>query len=231
MKQLIFDFRFSDDYSISNFIVFPGNLEAFCVLSRTVEEEREGKLDKQIIFLSGEKKSGKTHLSCIWKQHHDAKIIDLDEARGLSFEDFVQSLGSSLEKFGYYIIDNFPMNIADDKFLYLLNTLLLNNSSVLLISEFDMQRRLNFDSKDLESRIRASTFLSIGKLTDDIKPMLIGKLFADRQILVSGGAMSYLNDRTGTNYREVVSSVNLVCDRLLAGDRQRLSLSFLKGII
>ncbi|MDR1495148.1 MAG: hypothetical protein LBI29_03920, partial [Rickettsiales bacterium] len=205
-QQMTFDFLVEENYSTGNFIVFGGNIEAFCTLNRAKEDTDDG-LDNQITFLSGEEKCGKTHLGQIWKHNHNANTLDLSELQGLKFEEFIQKIGNVIEKFEYYLVDNFPRNIEDDKFFYLLNTLMINNSSVLIVSGEDLGRR-HSKIKDLESRLRGGTILKIGKLTSDAKPMLINKLFADKQIYVRGDVLKYLNGKLGASYRDVFNGVS-----------------------
>ncbi|MDR3078592.1 MAG: hypothetical protein LBU15_00980 [Rickettsiales bacterium] len=226
-QQLTFDFLLEESHSVNNFIVFGSNLEAFCLLNRT-REDRDS-LDSQIIFLSGEEKCGKTHLGQIWKNNYNAKTLDLAGSAELGFDEFVHSIGSSVEKFEYYLVDNFSRNIGDDRFFCLLNTVMANNSSILIIARENPGRR-PVTMKDLESRIRGGTSLKIGKLTSDAKPMLINKLFADRQIFVSGDVLRYLNGKLSPSYREVYDCVSKIA-RAVGESGQRLTSSFVKTII
>jgi chromosomal replication initiation ATPase DnaA len=226
-QQTAFDFQIEENYSVNNFIVFSGNMEAFCMLNRTGDERND--LDSQIVFLSGEEKCGKTHLGQIWKNNHNAKTIEMSALIGLEFEELVPRVGSIIEKLDYYLIDDFPEDIEEDRFFYLLNTVLVNNSSALIISRGDMSRK-HRSMKDLESRIRGGMSLRIGKLTRDAKPMLINKLFADKQIFVNGDVLKYLNGKLSTNYREVYSLVSRIILRM-SENGQKLTTGFLRTIL
>ncbi|MDR2777223.1 MAG: hypothetical protein LBB24_00410 [Rickettsiales bacterium] len=225
-QQMTFDFQLEENYNVNNFIVFSGNREAFCVLNRTGDEED---LSIRIIFLSGEEKCGKTHLGRIWKNNHNAKVIDLSILGKLEFEEFVPRVGSIIEKLDFYLIDDFPEDIEDDKFFYLLNTVMANNSSILIISRECIDRR-HRSTMDLESRIRGGICLRIGKLTTDAKPMLINKLFADRQIYVNGDVLKYLNEKLSTNYREVYDRIGEIIIKM-SESGQRLTSNFLKTLL
>jgi chromosomal replication initiation ATPase DnaA len=230
-QQMTFDFISGEDYSASNFIVFSGNMEAFCLLNRIKGDE--GDPSGQIIFLVGEKKCGKTHLGHLWKQNHNARTIDLSELYELTFESFVQSIGLMMERFEFYIVDNFPVDIEDDKFFYLLDKILNNNSTILIISDVD-RRKKRVILRDLESRIEASIFLKIGKLTRDAKPMLINKLFSDRQISIGGDVLKYLNGILATNYEIVYNCVDKICKCIhseLFDGGYRITVNFVKKIL
>ncbi|MDR2077358.1 MAG: hypothetical protein LBP39_00120 [Rickettsiales bacterium] len=227
MHQLTFDFLARENYSIGNFIVFSGNMEAFCLLNRVRGHEND--ITGQVIFLTGEKKCGKTHLGQIWKQNHNAKIIDLLKIYKLPFESFVQNIGSTVEQFEFYLVDNLPRDIEDDKFFYLLNNILNNNSTILIISDLDIKRE-RVILRDLESRIVASTFLKIGKLTREIKPMLINKLFSDRQIFIGGDVLKYLDSRLVLSYDSIYKCVDKICNVVLEGEH-RLTVGFIKNLV
>lgn len=224
-NQLSFEFLTNTNYSIDNFIVFNENIEAFYYLNS--DKEDENIFYNQIVFLSGEKKCGKTHLALIWKQNHNAKVIDINSISNLEFDIFIKEVGSLIEKFDYYLIDNFPERIDEDKFFYLLNTILLNNSSVLLVCENDISKK-EFKFPDLKSRISAAIHLRIKNLSKDIKPMLINKLFADKQIFINGKILEYLNNELPTNYNSIYNYIDMVSKEF---NGQKLSLSILNNFL
>ncbi|MDR1425864.1 MAG: hypothetical protein LBI70_02630 [Rickettsiales bacterium] len=226
-EQMSFNFPQEENYSANNFIVFSGNLEAFCLLNQARDDSEA--LGNQIIFLHGEEKSGKTHLGQIWRHNHGAINMDLQELVKLDFEEFVPKIGSIIEKLEYYLFDNFPSDIEEDKFFYLINTVITNGSSALFITRDSIPKK-HRTMKDLESRIRGGIDIRIGKLSSDAKPMLINKLFADRQIFLGGDLLKYLNTKLGTNYREIYDHINRIVLEVSNGG-QRLTISFLKTIL
>jgi chromosomal replication initiation ATPase DnaA len=221
---MTFDFIADENYSASNFIVFSGNIEAFCLANRMRGDDSD--LVGQIVFLGGDRKCGKTHLSQIWKQNRGAKTIDLLELYKLPFESFVEKIGSTVEQFEFYLIDDFPQDIEDDKFFYLVDVIANNNSTILIVSNFN-RRREQIILRDLESRIVASTFLKIGKLTRDVKPMLINKLFSDRQIFIDGNVLEYLDRILITNYENIYNYIDKICSGMLE-EEHRLTVGFIK---
>jgi chromosomal replication initiation ATPase DnaA len=226
MQQLGFDFLNEDNYNINNFIVFNGNLEAFYFLSR--DKDDENILNNQILFLNGEEKCGKTYLAMIWKQKHNAKLINANNLINTNFDDFVKYIGNVIEKFEYYVLDNMNENISEDKFFYLLNTILNNSSVILVVSEFDFMKRV-FKLEDLGSRIKSAVHLKIKKLSKEIKPMLLIKLFSDRQISIGGDVLKYLNKHLKTKYKDVCNFVELVSGECL-GDKRKINLNLIKRL-
>jgi chromosomal replication initiation ATPase DnaA len=227
MKQLSFDFLNEDNYNINNFIVFNGNLEAYYFLNR--DKEDENILDNQIIFLSGEKKCGKTHLGMIWKQKHNAKFININNLLNSSFDDFIKYIGNIIEKFEYYILDDINENLDEGKFFYLLNLILNNNSAILIVSETNFVKKI-FKLKDLESRIKSAVHLKIKKLSNEIKTMLLIKLFSDKQIFVGGEVLKYLNKHLKTKYEDVYNFIEFVNDEV-PEDKKKINLCFIKKAV
>lgn len=228
MKQLGFDFLYNNDrYNANNFIVFDSNEEAYYFLNKNKDEENI--LKHQLIFLSGEKKCGKTHLGMIWKQKHNAKNINFEELFKLDLNDFISKVNNTIEQFDYYLLDNLKENFNEEKLFYLLNTILNNNSSILIISEFNIFKK-TIKLKDLKSRIHSGINLKIKHLSKNIKNMFIIKLFSDRLIYVNGDVLKYLVKKLDTNYLNIYNFVTTI-DNTLVEDGNKLNLKFIKDLL
>lgn len=226
MQQLGFGFLDEDNYNINNFIVFNENKEAYYFLNKNKEDENI--LNHQIIFLSGERKCGKTHLGQIWKQKHNAKNINYKSFE-LNLDDFMEHIGNNIEKFDYYLLDNLNDKVDENKLFYLLNTILNNNSAILIISEFNILKS-KLKLKDLKSRINSAVHLKIKKLSKEIKTMLIIKLFADKQISVNGEVLKYLTKKLTTNYEYINNYINKISNEILE-NKKRITLNYIKEIL
>lgn len=226
MKQLFFDFFEEDNYNINNFIVFNENLEAYYFLNRNKEDENI--LTNQLIFLSGGKKCGKTHLGQIWKQKHNAKVLNYNDIFSLDFGNFIDCINKTIEKFDYYLLDNLGNNFDEDRLFYLLNSVLNNSSAILIISEFNLAKK-KIKIKDLKSRINSGINLKIKKLSKEVKTMLINKLFIDKHISVSGDILKYLTKKLKNDYELVYNDVNFIINSICDG-KNKLSLAFVKNI-
>lgn len=227
MKQLGFEFLNENDYNINNFIVFESNEEAYYFLNK--DKYDENILTNQLIFLYGEKKCGKTHLSMIWKQKHNAKRIDYNELFSLSIDDFIKRINDTIEKFDYYLIDGVGKDINEEKFFYLLNYIINNNSAILIISEYNFFKK-KFHLKDLKSRINSGVNLRIKKLQKNIKTMFIVKLFSDKQIAPNGEILKYLTKKLETKYETIFNFVNDI-NVELNNKKQRLTLKLVKEFL
>lgn len=224
MQQLGFDFMDKNDYDVNNFIVFDGNIEAFCFLNNNKEDENI--LNNQLIFLNGEKKCGKTHLGYIWKQKHNAKTINYESLFSLKMDDFIKEINNSIEQFDYYILDNLENTVDEEKIFYLLNTVLINNSAILIISEFNIFKT-KIKLEDLKSRINSGVNLTIKKLSKDIKTMFIVKLCSDKQLNLSAEIIRYLNKKLDTKYETIFNFIK----NILPYDEGKLTLKNIKILL
>ena len=223
-KQMTFDFVTNINYSVGNFIVSCGNIDAFCYLNEDFEEDYLFK--NNVIFLSGESKCGKTHLGQIWKQKHNANNIDINSLIKMDFTRFISEFDNLINVFDYYLIDNFPEDISEDKFLFILNTVMTKNSNILIISRRNL-KDISININDLKSRINAATHLKIDSLSKDMKPMLINKLFADKQIFIDGVILKYLDENLNTNYSVIFNFVEKIYSELISS-KDKLNLKFVK---
>lgn len=205
MKQLEFDFFDNIDcYNINNFIINSSNFNAYNYLTNLDNKDH-------FIFLSGEDKSGKTYLSLIWKQLVNARNIDFNTLNSLSFDDFIESINSIIEPFDYYILDDLPSNFNEEKLFYILNSILNNNSIILITSNFNIFKK-KILLKDLQSRVKSGINLKIGKFCKETKYIYIAKLLSDNKLFLNEDIMKYLIRKLPNNYKDLYFKVEEIVD-------------------
>ena len=205
MKQLEFDFFENIDcYNINNFIINSSNFNAYNYLTNLDNKDH-------FIFLSGEDKSGKTYLSLIWKQLVNARNIDFNTLNSLSFDDFIESINSIIEPFDYYILDDLPSNFNEEKLFYILNSILNNNSIILITSNFNIFKK-KILLKDLQSRVKSGINLKIGKFCKETKYIYIAKLLSDNKLFLNEDIMKYLVRKLPNNYKDLYFKVEEIVD-------------------
>ena len=205
MKQLEFDFFDDIDcYNINNFIVNSSNFGAYNYLTNIENKDH-------FIFLSGEEKSGKTYLSLIWKQLVNARNVDFNIINSLSFDDFIKSINSIIEPFDYYIVDGLPFDFDEEKLFHLLNSILNNNSIILITSNFNIFKK-KILLKDLQSRVKSGINLKIGKFCKETKYIYIAKLLSDNKLFLNEDIMKYLVRKLPNNYKDLYFKVEEIVD-------------------
>ncbi|MDR2760632.1 MAG: hypothetical protein LBB09_02180 [Rickettsiales bacterium] len=227
MRELefkFFDGVGEDEYSPNNFIVYNENIEAFYYLNQDA-----GDVKCPLIFLTGPKKSGKTHIANIWKQKQNAKRIDYKIFKAdVSFGDFVGEMSQKIEIYDCYLIDDFGRDFAEDKLLFLVNSAAEKHSRLLIVSDFDFSKQ-KIKIKDLGSRIDSSIFLKIKKLPKEIKPMFILKLFNDKKIRAPSSALRFLIQKLPNDYAGICDFIQKIAVRLREND-EKLTLEYVKNL-
>ena len=221
MEQLEFEFlKDTENYSLDNFILFSSNDEAFCFLNNN-------KNIVGLIFLIGEKKSGKTYLANIWKNNVNAKFIDYKSMLKLNNEEFNSFLINKIENYENYIIDDINLNKFDEmKFFHLLNIINLKKCNLLVTTTQNVNKH-KFELKDLKSRINSSIKLKIGKLTEEIKYIFFLKLFSDKQIILKPKTAKYIFKYSPNNYEGIYNFVNKVIN-IAKNKKNKISIQFFK---
>jgi chromosomal replication initiation ATPase DnaA len=223
MKEMEFNFFEKDEYNASNFIIYNENIEAFYYLNQDLEN-----VNYSAIFLTGAKKSGKTYISKIWKQKHNAKYIDYNILELESFEKFVDEVANKVEVFDCYLIDDFGINFKEDRLLFLLNYVAEKHSKLLIVSDFEFNK-VKIKLKDLKSRINSSIFLKIKKLPKEIKPMFILKLFNDKKIPIPSGVLKFLLQKLPNDYEKICDFVRIICCNVRENG-EKLTLEYVKKL-
>lgn len=225
IEQLEFDFlKERENYSVNDFLTFSGNKEAFQFLN----QKDIGIIG--VIFLIGEKKSGKTYLANIWKNNVNAKFIDYSRISKMKLENFNSSLLNSIEYYENYIIDDLDFSKTDEnKFFHLLNIVQLKKSN-LLITTCNNIARIKFDISDLKSRINSAVKIKIGKLNEEIKYMLFLKLFSDKKIILKTQTAKYIFKFAPNNYSDIYNFVKNIIS-VSKSEKNKITIPFFKKII
>ncbi|MDR0571319.1 MAG: hypothetical protein LBG48_00540 [Rickettsiales bacterium] len=219
-----FSFFEKNEYDVNNFIIYNENIEAFYYLNQDLEN-----INYSTIFLTGAKKSGKTYISKIWKQKHNAKYVDYSVFCTGSFEKFVEEMANKIEVFDCYLIDDFGNDFKEDRLLFLLNYVAERHSKLLIVSNFEFNK-IKIRLKDLKSRINSSIFLKIKKLPKEIKPMFILKLFNDRKVPISSGVLKLLLQKLPNDYEKIYDFIRTVCQNTKESG-EKLTLEYVKKLL
>ena len=135
-------------------------------------------------IIIGPEGSGKTHLLEVWRQRSGAKIFD---ASALSVDTIPEMFAG-----GAAAIDNLQVETVDERALFHgLNMAKQEKVSLLLTSRLPVSE-LHFNIPDLRSRLNALPTIQILPPDDALLRGVLVKLFADRQITINEGIVSYI---------------------------------------
>ena len=131
------------------------------------------KWEKKIINLTGEKYSGKTHLSIIFKSKSNALYLNSKNINDRTLKQI--KLSNNI------IIEDLDESF-DEKLLYSIFNLIEQDNKYLLISSKKPIYTIKFSLPDLVSRLKNCIIAKIEQPDDDLIYAIILKSFSDRQI-------------------------------------------------
>ena len=127
------------------------------------------------------------------------------------------------------IIDNYNENI-DEKLLYsILNQAKQLDSYVLINSEISI-KRLNFNLKDLHSRINSFIFIGIDLPTDELLRVIITKNLSDKQISVSSKLTDFIINNVERSYEKMFKFLKDL-DELSLSTGKSININLIKKVL
>ncbi|QBF32840.1 DnaA ATPase domain-containing protein [Thalassococcus sp. S3] len=179
-KQTSFDLSGAPALAREDFFVSPCNAVAVAMIDAP-QTWPSGKL-----ALTGPAGSGKTHLAQIWATENNARLLP---ATNLTEGDI-----SYLAQ-GSVAVEDVPA-LSDDlsaqKMLFHLHNLVLANGHRLLLTGRPAPKHWALSLPDLQSRIEGAQHAALQEPDDQLLGAVLGKLFADRQILPKPDVIPYL---------------------------------------
>ena len=215
MKQEILKFGYEENFKVDDFYVSRSNKEIFNLLSKWP------KWEKNFLNISGEKFSGKTHLSNIFlKKFKGIKI----EANSLNDYDL-----KKVKIFQNIILENLSEKVNENLFFTLYNIIDQDNKYLIVTSESPIVN-INFKLEDLKSRSKNFLLQNIGKPDDELLFALILKNLSDRQISIEKKLIDYIIKRIDRSYRKIVDFVYKI-DEVSLKKKKSVDLSTIKEVL
>ena len=188
LNQTLLKFELQQNFAYDDFFVSKCNYFAFNLV------ETWPKWEKNILNIYGEKFSGKTHLSEIFKKKHKAMIITNEEINN-----------NFLNKIRFHeniIVDNLEY-VSDEKILYSIINFAEQYNKYLIINSIKPINLIDFTLPDLKSRLKNCIYAKIDKPDDDMIFALVLKHFADRQIKIEKKIIEYITKRIERSYGKI----------------------------
>ena len=179
--QLTLGFPHEPTTGRDDFVVGPANAEAIALIEAMPEWPPRG------LLLVGPEGAGKSHLVSIWSAFPGAAVV---AARDLTRDD-----ADRLAAGGAAAVEDLHEGVLDEAALFhLLNLANERDAKVLLTTRVPVAS-LHLALPDLVSRLRAMRLVTLGAPDDDLLRRVLVKLFADRQVEVEPGVISYVATR------------------------------------
>ena len=208
IKQKSFNYKFNDNNDNElNFFVNKTNFYAFNALINN---------DTKLSFLYGPKKSGKSYLSKIWLKKNNA----------IEYNNNYEVL---LNLHNNILIDNLIF-YDQEKIFHIVNNCILNNSKVLITSDNKINE-INFEFKDLSSRLKTFSNLEINQPNDEMLLAILTKLLVERQFIIkSNEIFEYIIRRVDRTYQGINDIVKKL-DILSLEKKRQLTIPLIKEIL
>ena len=207
IKQKSFNYKFNSNDDEFDFFVNQTNFYAFNALINN---------ENKYSFLYGPKKSGKSYLSKIWLKKNNA----------IQYHNNYELL---LDQKNNVLIDNLIF-YDEEKIFYIVNNCILNNSKVLITSDNKINE-INFEFKDLSSRLKTFSNLEINRPNDEMLFAILTKLLVERQFIIkSNEIFEYIIRRVDRTYQGINDIVKKL-DILSLEKKRQLTIPLIKEIL
>ena len=127
------------------------------------------------------------------------------------------------------IVDNFKNDI-DEKLLYSIINMALQDNKYLIISSLTALKNFKIKLKDLSSRFTSFVDIGIDLPTDDLLRVILEKNFSDKQIKISEKNIEYILKNIDRSYERVNTFSSLI-DDLSLSKAQSINLQLIKKVL
>ena len=215
LNQLILKFDHEQNFKDDDFYVSSSNNHIYSLLNQWPRWE------KNFINISGEKFSGKSHLTNIFiKKFEGIKL----NANSLSSDDL-----KIIKIHENIILEDLDSNV-DEKLIYsLLNIIDLDNKYIIITSQIPIVN-INFNLIDLKSRTKNFLLLNIEKPNDELIFALILKNLSDRQISIDKKLIDFIIKRIDRSYSKIFDFIYKV-DELSLKKKKPIDFKTIKEIL
>ena len=214
-EQLIFKFPFKKNYLSQDFYVSKNNFHAFKLI------ESWPKWSCRLVIIYGPSGCGKTHLINILKGKINCIIIAANKINTKTLDQY--KIKECL------IVDNFTNDI-DEKLLYSIINMALQDNKYLIISSLTALKNFKIKLKDLSSRFTSFVDIGIDLPTDDLLKVILEKNFSDKQIKISEKNIEYILKNIDRSY-ERVNTFGSFIDDLSLSKAQPINLQLIKKVL
>ena len=166
------------------------------------------------MVLTGPKGAGKTHLTHVWAETTGARIVQASTLPTLDISGLAQG-NLAVED-----VQSIAGNVQLEEALFHTHNLVLAEGQHLLLTSTDAPSRWNLNLPDLKSRMEGTNIAALDEPDDSLLAAMLTKLFADRQLMPSPEAVTYLLRNMERSAAEAVRIVALMDRRALSEGRK-----------
>ena len=188
LNQLLLDFNYEQNFKEDDFYVGKSNFYPFELINNWP------KWEKKFLNISGEKFSGKTHLTNIFLKKFDGIKI---ESNLLNDENL-----KSIKPYQNIVLEDLNLNV-NEKLIYSLFNIIDQDNKFLIITSTEPITEINFKLEDLKSRTKNCLLANIENPDDELMFALILKNLSDRQITLDKKLINFIIKRVERSYGKI----------------------------
>ena len=212
LNQLLLNFEYKQNFKDDDFYVSKSNYYAFNLINTWP------KWEKNFLNISGEKFSGKTHLSNVFLKKF--KGIKIDS------ESFTNNDLKKIKLYENIILDNFTSSV-DENLIYTLFNTIDQDNKYLILNSLAPVNEINFSLLDLRSRMKNCLAAKIEKPDDELMFAIILKNFSDRQVVIDKKLIDFIIKRIERSYDKIFQFIYKI-DEISLKKKKPIDLKIIK---
>jgi len=188
LNQLLLDFDYEQNFRDDDFYVGKSNFYPFELMNNWP------KWEKNFLNISGEKFSGKTHLTNIFLKKFDGIRI---ESKLLTDENL-----RAIKPYQNVVLEDLNLDV-NEKLIYSLFNIIDQDNKFLIITSLEPIAEIDFRLEDLKSRTKNCLLAKIENPDDELMFALILKNLSDRQITLDKKLIDFIIKRVERSYGKI----------------------------
>jgi chromosomal replication initiation ATPase DnaA len=188
LNQLLLDFDYEQNFRDDDFYVGKSNFYPFELINNWPNWE------KNFLNISGEKFSGKTHLTNIF----------LKKFNGIKFESSLLDNENlkTIKPYQNVVLENLNLDVSEE-LIYTLFNIIDQDNKFLIITSSTPIAEIDFMLEDLKSRTKNCLLAKIENPDDELMFALILKNLSDRQITLDKKLIDFIIKRVERSYGKI----------------------------
>ena len=212
LNQLILKFDYEQNFQDNDYYISKSNKHIFSLLNNWP------KWEKNFLNISGEKFSGKSHLSNIFLKKFkgikfDSKKIKNDDLKLVKINENV-------------VLEDLDKNV-DENLLYSLFNIIDQDNKFIIVTSIRPIVEIDFSLNDLKSRTKNFLLQSIENPDDELMFAIMLKNLSDRQITLDKKLIFYIIKRIERSYRKIFDFIYKI-DQLSLKKKKSIDFKIIK---
>jgi chromosomal replication initiation ATPase DnaA len=188
LNQLLLDFDYEQNFRDDDFYVGKSNFYPFELINNWP------KWEKNFLNISGDKSSGKTHLTNIFLKKFNGTRIESNLLDNESLK--------KIKPYQNVVLENLNLDV-NENLIYSLFNIIDQDNKFLIITSSEPIVEIDFKLKDLKSRTKNCLLAKIEKPDDELMFALILKNLSDRQITLDKKLIDFIIKRVERSYGKI----------------------------